>query len=71
VGPRAGLDTEDRGKIRSSPPGIEPRSPGRPAPSQTLLTELPGSQEYETGIVIIRPRRSVHGVEKKSGLFVS
>jgi hypothetical protein len=30
VGPRAGLDTQARGKI------LEPRSPGRPARSQTL-----------------------------------
>jgi hypothetical protein len=36
VGPRAGLDTEARGKILSPLPGIEPRSPGRPARSQTL-----------------------------------
>jgi hypothetical protein len=36
VGPRAGLDTEDRGKILSPPSGIEPRSPGRPVRSQTL-----------------------------------
>jgi hypothetical protein len=28
VGPRAGLDTEARGKILSLLPGIEPRSPG-------------------------------------------
>jgi hypothetical protein len=34
VGPRAGLDTEDRGKILSSLPGIEPRSPGRQVHSQ-------------------------------------
>jgi hypothetical protein len=34
--PRAGLDTEVRGKILSPLPGIEPRSPGRPARSQTL-----------------------------------
>jgi hypothetical protein len=34
--PRAGLDTEARGKILSPLPGIEPRSPGRPARSQTL-----------------------------------
>jgi hypothetical protein len=33
---RAGLDTEDRGKIPLPVPGIEPRSPGRPARSQTL-----------------------------------
>jgi hypothetical protein len=36
VGPRAGLDTEDRGKIPSPLPGIEHRSPGRPGGSQTL-----------------------------------
>jgi hypothetical protein len=36
VGFRAGLDTETRGKILSSLPGIEPRSPGRPFRSQTL-----------------------------------
>jgi hypothetical protein len=40
VGPTAGLDTEARGKILSPLPGIESRSPGRPASSQT---ELPGS----------------------------
>jgi hypothetical protein len=37
VGPRAGLDTEDRGKILSPLPGIEPRSTGHPASSQTLF----------------------------------
>jgi len=35
VGPRAGLVTEARGKILSSLPGIEPRSPGRLARNQT------------------------------------
>jgi hypothetical protein len=45
VGPRAGLDTEARGKILSPLPGVEPRLLGRPARSQTLLTELPGSLE--------------------------
>jgi hypothetical protein len=34
--PRAGLDTEARGKILWTLPGIEPRSPGRPARRQTL-----------------------------------
>jgi hypothetical protein len=44
VGPRAGLDTEDRGKILLLPPGIELRSPGRPARSQTLYClSYPGS----------------------------
>jgi hypothetical protein len=36
VGPRAGLDTEVRGKILSPLPGIEPRPPDRPVRSQTL-----------------------------------
>jgi hypothetical protein len=31
VGPRAGLDTDVRGKILSPLPEIEPRRPGRPA----------------------------------------
>jgi hypothetical protein len=35
-GPRASLDTEATRKIFSPLPGIEPRSPGRPARSQTL-----------------------------------
>jgi hypothetical protein len=36
VGPRAGLDTEAKGKTLSPLPGFESRSPGRPARSQTL-----------------------------------
>jgi hypothetical protein len=36
VGPKAGLHREARGKILSPLQGIEPRSPGRPARSQTL-----------------------------------
>jgi hypothetical protein len=36
VGPRAGLDTEARGKILSPLPGIEPQSSGHSARSQTL-----------------------------------
>jgi hypothetical protein len=36
VGLRASPDAEARGKILSSPPGVEPQSPGRPACSQTL-----------------------------------
>jgi hypothetical protein len=36
VGPRAGPDTEARGKILLPLPGIEPLSPGRPVSSQTL-----------------------------------
>jgi hypothetical protein len=37
VGPRAGVDTDVTGKVLSPLPGIEPRSPGRPVRSQTLL----------------------------------
>jgi hypothetical protein len=41
VGPRAGLDTEARGKILSPLPGIEPRSSGRPCCSRvTRLAAL-------------------------------
>jgi hypothetical protein len=36
VGHIAGLDTKARGNILSPLPGIEPRSPSRPARSQTL-----------------------------------
>jgi hypothetical protein len=36
VSPKAGLDTEARGKILSPLPGIEPRSPGGPVRCQTL-----------------------------------
>jgi hypothetical protein len=44
VGPSAGLNTEVRGKIFLPLPGIEPRSPGRPARSQTLYwLSYPGS----------------------------
>jgi hypothetical protein len=44
VGPKAGMDTEVRGKILSPLPGIEPRSPGGPVRSQTLYClSYPGS----------------------------
>jgi hypothetical protein len=36
VGHKAGLDTEVTGKLLLPLPGIEPRSPGRPARNQTL-----------------------------------
>jgi hypothetical protein len=36
MSPSAGLDTEARGKILLSLPGIKPRSPGRPVLGQTL-----------------------------------
>jgi hypothetical protein len=45
VGPIAGLDTEARGKIILPLPGIEPRSPGRPA---HILIELPSSAFMQT-----------------------
>jgi hypothetical protein len=32
VGPKAGLNTDVKGKILSPLPGIEPRSPGPPSP---------------------------------------
>jgi hypothetical protein len=44
VGPRAGLDTQLRGRILLPLPGIEPQSSGRPARSQTLYClSYPGS----------------------------
>jgi hypothetical protein len=46
VGPRAGLDTDVRGKILSPLRGIEPRSPGRPVRRQTLYClSYPGSHK--------------------------
>jgi hypothetical protein len=51
VGPRAGLDAQARGKIISPLPGIEPRSPGRPARS---LTELPGSPTLITSTLALQ-----------------
>jgi hypothetical protein len=53
VGPRAGLDTEARGKILFPQPGIEPLSPGRPARSQTLYClSYPGSYMFCVHIYI-------------------
>jgi hypothetical protein len=52
VRPRAGLDTEARGKILSPVPGNEPRSPGHPAVAihytdwATRLTEICPSTHY-------------------------
>jgi hypothetical protein len=46
--PRAGLDTEARGKIPSPLPGIEPRSPSRPARSQTLHWLSYPAHQWET-----------------------
>jgi hypothetical protein len=60
VGPRAGLDTEARGKILLRLPEIEPQSPGVPVRSQTLYClsypapEYLGATEYkEKSFVII------------------
>jgi hypothetical protein len=44
VGPRAGLDTEVRGKIISPLPGIEPLSPGRSARSSLTDEEERGTK---------------------------
>jgi hypothetical protein len=54
VGPRAGLDTDARGKILSPLPGIEPRSPCRPARSQTLyLLSYPAYRKYNNDLNFI------------------
>jgi hypothetical protein len=51
VGHRARLDTEARGKILSSLPGIEPRLPGRTVRSQTLhWLSYPGSRSNSNSI---------------------
>jgi hypothetical protein len=60
VGPRAGVDTEARGKILSPMPGIEPRSPGRPARSQTLYRLIyPAHSPFKIHFNVIFP--SAHG----------
>jgi hypothetical protein len=48
VGPRAGLDTEARGKNPLPLPGIEPRLPRRPARSQTLYCLSYPAHEFTT-----------------------
>jgi hypothetical protein len=54
MGPRAGLDTEARGKILLPLPGIEPRWPG--PWSDIILTELPGSFCYVVfSILLLTP----------------
>jgi hypothetical protein len=52
VVPRAGLDTEARGKTLLPLPGIEPRLPPQP---DTVLTELPWLQiiTYRTTIKLV------------------
>jgi hypothetical protein len=48
VDPRAGLDTEAKGKILLPLPGIEPQSPARPVRSQTLYwLSYPGSMQFK------------------------
>jgi hypothetical protein len=66
VGPRAGLNTEDKGKILSPLSGIEHRSPGRPARSQTLYwLSYPGSKDTKENFfgygtwTLNSPQRSV------------
>jgi hypothetical protein len=53
VGPSADLDTEVRGKILSPLPGIEPRSPGRPARSQTLYCLSYPGHEHDVYFLIV------------------
>jgi hypothetical protein len=55
VGPRAGLDTENREKNPLPLPGIEHRSPGRPDRSQTLYClSSPGSKKKIYSTIIQR-----------------
>jgi hypothetical protein len=53
VGPTAGLGTEARQKILSPLPGIEPRSPGRPARNETLHWLSYPAHEYDTCSTIV------------------
>jgi hypothetical protein len=60
VGPRAGLDTEAKGRIRLPLLGIEPRSPGRPVRSQTLYylgshLLVWGGDNSERNIITVSP----------------
>jgi hypothetical protein len=68
VGPSAGQDTEARGKILSPLPGIEPRSPGRPARSQTLYwLSYPahtGTGIIETVLISIKSSRATSRVNQ-------
>jgi hypothetical protein len=66
VGPRADLDIEATGKILLPLPGIEPRSPGRPARSQdTILTKLRGLPLYDNSSYFITPTNRT----KHSGVY--
>jgi hypothetical protein len=68
VGPRTDLDTEARGKILPPLPGIEPRSPGRPALSQTLYwLSYPGSSPGIIRVIKSRSRRLARCVARMSG----
>jgi hypothetical protein len=54
VDPRAGPDTEARGKILSPLPGMELRSPGRPSRSQTLYRlSYPAHGSSLTSVLIL------------------
>jgi hypothetical protein len=55
VGPRAGLDTEVRGKILLPLPGIEPRSPSRPVRSQTLYCATRLTCECTLFLITLQP----------------
>jgi hypothetical protein len=69
VGPRAGLDTEVRGITFLPLPGIEVLSPGRPARSQTLLTEIPRSTIIRVNSDYILKQRtgSVNIIKRRFG----
>jgi hypothetical protein len=68
VGPRAGLDTEAKGKILLPLPRIEPRSSGHPVRSQTLYwLSYPGFYLYMC-MYVFRSRSSSGSIVSVYGL---
>jgi hypothetical protein len=63
VGPRAGLNSEVKGKFLLLLPGIEPREPGRPVRSQT-----PYWLRYQIPVIILRT--VTHSVEPGSSVSI-
>jgi hypothetical protein len=73
VDPRAGLDTEARGKILSPLLRIDPRSPGRPVHSHTLYchsAHLVSLEEPQKGRPWSDPGRSAGGKERLGGCYL-
>jgi hypothetical protein len=67
MGPRAGLDTEAKGKVLSPLPGIEPLSPGR----QSVARHCTDNQEDQNSSPSKQSRISedCHGIFRLSAQF--